>query len=696
MSKCNSSIQKEKASKKKPFLNEKESLAIQRIFVKLGIPSLAAYNVVRRMQLWETHHGIKHVVANLKKFYSDLQHAGTTIRKHPDGSWRGDFRVIWTLSQKGRRGLSHAARALKIYGRWEARDVSLKDIAVFKQTIETEQPEHSKLESVSLSLFKTVTHEDLVVGRYAEQEAKFITSYPEGSKTSPSMDGLLPKERSTMTPRDHVDAAMKFAPNLLRKHHQFLNLSCLCPLPPSSEVQDTVGAIQGLTKDRGLKVRFVANPLLILQLALSRLKDACRTFLAYSCPEQSVFDQETGAVWVETKLREGVRLTSLDLSSCSDLLPALPQFYLLKRLFPSLSADIDLFFDVSRANFTIHPQRENIITRWVVGQPLGTEPSFFSFTILLLFLVRSVGGDARSFRIIGDDLVIEAWLTDAMVKTYTALGSPINRSKSIVDSPRFAEFAGRWIDRYGSLRVFKASPLNLRDDPLGYIRQYGYKAIKLLPKPYRKMLGVLSLYPHPIGVDRNSKVPGRLPASVVNDVFAAKFKPIPTISAEPSPCFKAWYAQIDENPIDARKSMGMPHWAVTAQRLVKVASERITRLQQQKSWVELEFNFQAMDSLRGAGVWTGEGSRFWDIDDYQRQQSIVLFNSIVKGKRLVHHHEPLLEQIYKDLSAPSKEPEFYEVLRPKPNPLSFYRKVWRKVKSYYQGKYNLLKGRTLK
>jgi hypothetical protein len=653
------------------------------------------------MQHWEKHHGIKHVVVNLKKFHSDLQAPSSRIKKHRDGSWRGDFRPLWNLSTKGRRGLAHASRVLRVYGRWEAKDVYLKDIFAFKRTIESPEPALSELSLISRRIHDAVTEEDLFLGAMAQREAKFDTSYPGGPKTSPSMDGLKPLQREVMTPRDHVDAAIKYSPNLLRTHHQFINLSLVCPIPEQQEKDDTVGVVQGLTKDRGLKVRFVANPFMVYQLALSRLKDACRIFLETSCAEQSVFDQEKGVKWVETMLSSGRRITSLDLSSCSDLLPALPQFYLLKRLFPHLSADIDLFFDISRAKFLLHPDLERIPVHWKVGQPLGSAPSFFSFTLLLLFIVRTCGGTARSFRIIGDDLVMDASLTRRVVKTYTALGAPINWSKSIVDSDRFAEFAGRWVDRYGSLRSFKASPLDINRDPMGYIRQYGYKAITLLPHKYRKMLGILSLFPAPIGVEKKSQVMSRLPESIVNTLYSKSFQPLPVRDRALPEIFRTWFRQFQFSPeMEAfeEEEFG-PYWydSIPLVRVVEMSEDFIRRLAflshknknnvlAYASAIEEYYTFDTLCTYRGVGVWTGEGSRFWTLADYQEQFAKQEFNELVNDDRLVAHHEPLMEEIYNKLKGTQKRPEYHEVQLDLVKPLNFYQKVWKKVKRLFPGK----------
>jgi hypothetical protein len=88
--------------------------------------------------------------------------------------------------------------------------------------------------------------------------------------------------------------------------------------------------------------------------------------------------------------------------------------------------------------------------RWAQGQPLGTFPSF----ALLGLTHNAIGMKAAresghavpsdSFRVIGDDIIMDESIAKEYVKSITAIGGVINHDKSIT-SNRLCEFAGRLI-----------------------------------------------------------------------------------------------------------------------------------------------------------------------------------------------------------------------------------------------------------
>lgn len=652
----------------------------------MGLPIPAVNSIAKRMQRWEHHHGIQHVVDNLKKLKADLQKPGSqNLIRHSDGSWKGDFRPVWRLAQKGRRGLLHAARILNVYGRWEAKFVSDKHVEDFVRCISTNEPDDQTLTDVTNAIKQEITKEDRYLCQQIVEEASFSDVYPLGPKGSVTSE-LKIKPREDMSPLDHVNAALALAPNLVDKHLELINQFCLVPAPEKLSRGDIVGVVSGLTKDRGLKVRFVANPLTLFQRVLTRLKDACRYYLECSCPEQAVFNQEKGAKWVQGKLAAGKVITSLDLKSCTDLLPSRPQFDLLLDLFPRLEPDIMLFKDISRSSFIVQPNNQYIEAKWQVGQPLGTEPSFFSFTIFLTFLMRSCGGGPDSFRIIGDDLVMEGWLTDKVVQTYSSLKAPINFNKSIINSVNFAEFAGRWIDGVGVLKLFKATPLRLKSDPMGYIRQYGYKAIKLLPGRYRKMLGILSLFPTPIGVDSSSKVLARIKPIDVNRLFGKKFKSLnPRTPFMRPKIFKKWSTEVVKDVLPFKALFEINE---TSKNFI----EGTTRFQ--VNYSVREYSFSLLGPFTGCGVWSVKGTSESGLSDMNISIRRSVFNSIVVNiDPVISHYDglaPMLEKEYSEISKDNFDLEYKVENHDEPKkPLRFYKKVWNIVKGYFPGKFRL-------
>jgi hypothetical protein len=243
-----------------------------------------------------------------------------------------------------------------------------------------------------------------------------------------------------------------------------------------------VGQIACLTKDRGLKKRFIANPHRFLQMATSRLQDACARYLR-ALPESFVYDQDQSVDWIVDQLKDGKRLFSLDLSSATDHFPLTPQVELLKELFPKLDADINLWSDICQGQWT-DPSGE-VLVEYGKGQPMGTAPSFAAFTLSHIHAVRTVGGNDSNFRVIGDDIVISCpKLAEAYQDLMRELGVEISLMKSLLDDDK-AEFAGRIIDIHGLWPVYKASPMSIAADPLGCVRQYGMAGLSLVSAKLR-------------------------------------------------------------------------------------------------------------------------------------------------------------------------------------------------------------------
>lgn len=507
------------------YIHHREAWKLVRIFDVCGLSKPAAINLVLRLQSWEKSRGMKWVVEHLKSLSSDLigAQAEHGIAKRQDGSWKYELRPVYALSKRSRLGFVNALRILKIYGRYTAKKPGLSEFEKFA-------------DSVNLSQDQTVpdisyTREDLWLATQAVKSAHFNMVYDmSDTKSSPSQYLRRMEKRSRMNPEQHV-FVLDYCPSLVyrnydflaalfrineREHYKFLRAHSRFP-------RNMVGGVKALVKDRGLKVRFIANPAYLLQVAMSRLKHAAEEFLR-CMPESCVYDQSAGTRWIHEKLNQGETISSIDLSKCSDNLPAREQFEMLRVLFgPDLFADIRLFEDVSRADwFTPH---EGLTVRWTKGQPLGTGPSFACFTIFHILLIRTVGGTADNFRVIGDDVVISSpTLTDKVIKLYEDLAVSISVHKSLFNSTSLGEFAGRLVDKYGVLPLFKASPLNIAADPLGYIRQYGLRAIKLLPKELRPMLWAVASLPPPYGVGEWD-VTDALPEELVYDLYTPSFEP---------------------------------------------------------------------------------------------------------------------------------------------------------------------------
>lgn len=662
-----------------------ELISLGLIFRNLKFPRHACINMARRMQHLEKHHGTMFLVTLLRKLAHDLITPGTgVIKKRKDGSWWGDFRPIWTTFHKDRNGKARALAALKVYGRW-IKEPSHEDFVNFYETLSKPGAPKETVEEFIPYLMSTITSTERYLSREAEKHADFVKLYPGGPKKSP-VGGLKHKAREVISPKEHVDSALQHCPGIMMKHYTFMSKVIMYPkvdLPPLRKA-DCVGTITALNKDRGMKIRFVANPFMVLQLAMSRLKAGLRSYLE-ALPESCVFDQEKGRRWVRDKFKEGRMMTSLDIKSCSDHLPAIPQFALLRELFPGLLGDIDLFQDVSCARYLLSDPTDPIKVRWMVGQPLGTDPSFYSFTIFLVHLLRLCGGSAKTFRIIGDDVVLDHEIYPRVVAAYELLHVPINWHKSIIGSPYIAEFGGRYIDSFGSLRAVKASPMNIKSDPLGMIRQYGFRGLRLVPfKSIRPVLAAVALLPEPIGFGKPDRIFPCLPPEVIEQLMSPRVKPVKRLFPIPTPglheFFREFPSSVEQRTVEVVTEQGGNRlFVLTIRDFIRIYllpfvlgdDEKVCLLQR-----------SALTAYRGVGVWL---YKITEPFDRTTDNIIKEFNELLDVDPTITS-VPLFKRIHRKLEQESqrKLPVSIgnDVVVPEHVPIQTVRSKWKLLAPY--------------
>jgi hypothetical protein len=474
------------------YITGEEAEHLRRIY-ELYLSSHAAINLSLRLQKMEACRGIKQVVLHLKRLKMELLNQTGT----PKGSFWGDFRSVLDLSKTGRRGLSAALAILNVYGRWEKASITELDFKDYKTSIEAP----ASISNTHVEINSSV----LAESRRISQTVSFDSSF---SRSSSKRVPNLKQVESATTDAEHYELFARECPNLLMRYQVLVDKVYSNPhgyfvgdlMDLSWDLtEDRVGKIVGLTKDRGLKTRFIANPHRMVQLVTSRLKTACSELLLH-LEESSVFDQSKGVSMAQKWLMEGRKVYSIDLTSATDNFPLSVQVDVLKRLFPRLKTDINFWRDVSLSPWTT-PYGQVTFAR---GQPMGVGPSFSAFTLCHILLIRSCGGTLDNFCVLGDDVIIsDAAVAEKYLARLSDWSVPVSWSKTLVSSV-YCQFAGREIDRFGPLPVFKGSPLNVREDPDGFIRQYGLKAFRLVPQKVRKIvedLRCLPVFGHQPGPD---------------------------------------------------------------------------------------------------------------------------------------------------------------------------------------------------
>jgi len=481
-------------------LTEKETNELIEIFKINRLPIRSSINLAKWAQHTELHKGLPFLVSYMKAVKSYLLKGvkpDFRFRIDKRGRLSGPLKPVQKLAEGGRRGLVRACRILNTYGRWEHDQPVREDYVTFKASVE--------LDHDVFPLDLRITKEEKLLAKDAESRSHLDLALPmSDTKKVPFL--RLPE--SDVLPVEHFRALQEYAPAVyLRNRSMFDRLYKLYEilakekdnmldyrfLPDAAEERfyqstgnvglkledcklDLVGRVVGLTKDRGNKLRFIANPHRYIQVALSRLKASCERYLK-SLPESCVYNQEEGPRWGVEVLQKGGQLWSVDLKSATDLFPFELQEQLMRKLFPNLRPDINLWRDVVHASWGT--PYDDVTVSYSRGQPMGTAPSFAAFTITHIHLIRMLGGSVDNFRVLGDDVLIsDQQLAEDYIEMLELLGVKVSEMKSFYGG-HFGEFAGRLFDKYGILPIYKAAPRSLSLDPLGYVRQYGLKGLGL-------------------------------------------------------------------------------------------------------------------------------------------------------------------------------------------------------------------------
>lgn len=264
----------------------------------------------------------------------------------------------------------------------------------------------------------------------------------------------------------------------------------------------------GHIQEPGFKLRAVANPFRVYQLALSRLGDQL-----YELVESRVcdctHDQESGITWAQQKLREGKEMFAVDLSDATNQFPLSIQLEVIKQITGVKIEDINLFRDLSTANW-LSPTHG--LVKWTKGQPLGLYPSFAAFTLVHGLLLEALEASCglpkfETFRVLGDDVVI----SDRSVylkyrEALRDLGVSVSEDKTI-QSRYVTEFGGRVI--YPNT-VITAGKWRLSSDRnfMDLLRNTGLGYIRYLRPRQRVVAEKLCTLPEPWGFNQN---PGGIP-----------------------------------------------------------------------------------------------------------------------------------------------------------------------------------------
>lgn len=227
-------------------------------------------------------------------------------------------------------------------------------------------------------------------------------------------------------------------------------------IPPSEEdFQYTpyVGNI-GIAFEQGMKPRLFASPNLIFQSYLEPVKRYLQG-ICRNIPEDFHSDQAAGRRNVQKHLKQGETVHCFDLSSATHRFP----WVLQRKMLAQLSIPQDYRAILDYVSTGVYNSRFGDMS-WNAGQPLGTGPSFFAFSMCHHMLIRGIfsrlGENPNDgYALLGDDVAIyNTRVAKVYAKVMTRIGCVINHSKSIV-SNCVGEFAGAYIDTQEIINIGK-------------------------------------------------------------------------------------------------------------------------------------------------------------------------------------------------------------------------------------------------
>jgi hypothetical protein len=276
---------------------------------------------------------------------------------------------------------------------------------------------------------------------------------------------------------------------------------------------DAVGRISFI-QEPGYKLRAVANPNRVLQLALEPLKVGVLHILEYTYGQYAkdrtdfTTDQQLGISKVQSWLQNDQVVHSVDLSDATNNFPLTLQLKYM-RLMNDTFHEVGSFHHECFEDYLQVWQKVSTSTwemkglqggiRWSVGQPLGLGPSFpifaLSHNMLLDSLTQKHGGN---FVVLGDDVAI---VGDDLHKAYRSalvtLDCPVSEHKCL-SSDRCAEFAGKVITKDATLNGYKWKQVSDHSF-LDHCKLLGQKSARVLRPQQRKVFNLIAEIPEELG-----------------------------------------------------------------------------------------------------------------------------------------------------------------------------------------------------
>nr|UJQ92488.1 MAG: putative RNA-dependent RNA polymerase [Mitoviridae sp.] len=506
------------------FQHNQEGLE-RRLFI-IGIPTYAIKPLVAEFVKWESCSGVEWTIARLKSLKVDLirrkshLEPKTWIRKNRSGDIGGVIGSLFRWSDKSDRNFKRCIQAFNAHtfyilpGLTEAQKV--KFLSGINPDIQTDGLDPLFLAGFRRSVVRAcrqrrITRCGSPLVAYQGSPEKKAPSYF-GNKSVPQSEAILqelPYFRSPGGVRLYQEFRSLYGPLLAGlterrfiSHQARLSSDWWSRLGRDDGYQVRGGEIHFLQEPGG-KLRSIASPFRIHQEALKPLGDTLYSVIK-QLPWDCTFDQSKAIPHIQSCLRQGKSVHSVDLSSATDHFPLTLQVEALRALIHRDNWDhIDLFIKISRGKWK-SPIGD---LEWTKGQPLGLFPSFGAFTLTHgLLLNYLAGGDYRNqFFVVGDDVVIlEDELKDRYISVLERMSCPYSADKSI-SSSQLAEFAGKIVTESWIIPQLKWRQMS-SDNFLDLCRLLGKKSVCLLNSRQKRVFEAVAHLCEPIGL--NMSLPG--------------------------------------------------------------------------------------------------------------------------------------------------------------------------------------------
>jgi len=452
---------------------------------------------------WLKNNGEQWTVDRMKSIYTDfvryrsgLPPVGKWYTKNKDGLPSGFLSYLFRQAIKSKRRRFSCSVLLRSYTRFISKEPTEKQLSKFLDgvtSVDCDIPNHI-LEGVLLGGSK-IGHRIVKPIR-----PSFLSYSPSPGKRVPDCYGKTHPEESHWYFQWETIVNTKTGKFLHNKYPSIFKEVLLGlnmyqeGYPFSPDGIDSVGKI-GLIQEPGYKLRAVANPNRVYQVALYPLGDMIYNTLE-SLPWDCTHNQYKGFPVIQQHLQQNKRVHCIDLSGATDYFPLSIQLSLLRSMFHGLEDDISLFEDLSRSSWIF----QDTTLKWTKGQPLGLYPSFGSFALthgLLLYYLNNFEHE-NAFFVLGDDVII---LNDNLAIRYHAalkqLGCPISEAKSITSS-LLGEFGGKII--FSDYFEPQLKWRQLSDDNfVDIIKLLGKRGLRLLRPQQRKVVKLIWDIPDFVG-----------------------------------------------------------------------------------------------------------------------------------------------------------------------------------------------------